>query len=280
MPTPEKFRSRVARIALALSTLAAAGAALSGCATGGNRESAAAAVSASPPAQVAIESGFLPDYKRLKPSEQFASVQMYRDDANLEKGFRKLLFQPVQVWRGADRLLDDIPQSDLHYIADALYRSMVRRLGDDFELVNKPGPDVLEISMALTLVLKPKEKVDFVAADVPVPRQLTRGASMGEATRNFVHDCALEIEFAELQPVTSKTSAGKPSKAKRIVRAAFFDNRRGGETPKGDVKTWADLDAVFEKWSEGLDDQLVALKDGTFKPKLTVGGVSGPAPSR
>src|SRR5438132_1647457 len=78
---------------------------------------------ASPPAAPglpALESGFLTNYSRLQPSKQSPSVLFYRDE-NLKHGFRKILFRPVQVWRGADRRLDDIPESDLQYLADSFY---------------------------------------------------------------------------------------------------------------------------------------------------------------
>jgi hypothetical protein len=281
MPTPQRTPARRARTAIAASVLLSACFASLGCSAGAGSGKSSAAGAAAAPAEVAIESGFLPNYKRLRPSDQFPSVLMYRDDADLEKGFRSILFRPVQVWRSADRLLDDIPQADLHYLADAFYRAMVHRLSKDFQLVDKPGPGVLEISLALTLVLKPKDKIDFVSADVPVPKEVKRSVAMGQPTLDFVHDCALEIEFAETQAAATNAAAGKPAKAKRVVRAAFFDNRRGSHSPKGNVRNWDDLDAVFAKWSEGLNDQLVSLKDGTFKPKLTTGGAAGsPMPSR
>ncbi|MFN2427918.1 MAG: hypothetical protein ABR587_15895, partial [Candidatus Binatia bacterium] len=81
-----------------------------------------------------------------------------------------------------------------------------------------------------------------------------------EGTRRFVRDCALEAEFAE---------SGPPKTPKR-VRAAFFDARRGTDTPKGTVDTWEDVHAVFAKWADVLDERLESLRDGTFKPKLTV----------
>ena len=37
------------------------------------------------------------------------------------------------------------------------------------------------------------------------------------------------------------------------------------------VETWDDVDDVFARWADVTDAQLVALKDGSFKPKLTVG---------
>ena len=46
--------------------------------------------------------------------------------------------------------------------------------------------------------------------------------------------------------------------------------RRAGDTAKGTVSTWEDVHAVFERWSGLLDERLESLRDGTFKPRLTI----------
>lgn len=211
-----------------------------------------------------IESGFLSDYSRLRPTEQFASLLMYRDDSR-KGGYRKLLFRPVEVWRGADRRLEDVPEEDLQYLADALYDAIAQRLGKSFEMVTAPGSGVLEIHMAFTLVTDPEASLDFFSTAVPVRDLTPRTGTLAEGTRAFVRDSALEVEFLEVQP----TKPGE-SRISKTTRAAFFDRRRGAETPKGTVGSWEDVEAVFEKWAGVLDERLEALRDGNFRPKLTV----------
>lgn len=261
-PVEELLRVVAAPVLSLLVTVTAAG-----CATG---HGAAAAISA--PELAAVQSGFLTNYSKLVPSREFADIRVFRDDAAVKEGFRKVLFRPVQVWRGADRRLDDIPDSDLQYLADAFYRAMIQPLRDDFEIADKPGPGVLEISMAFTLVLVPNQAVDYFSADVPVPQELDRPLPMSAATQHFIRDCAMEMEFAEARPAAAGKAGAKAAKSKRVVRAAFLDDRRASETPKGTVKTWADLDNVLAKWSQGLDDQLQSLRNGTWKPVFTEGG--------
>jgi hypothetical protein len=218
-----------------------------------------------------VESGFLTTYTKLKPTQQSASVLFWRDPT-LKRGYRKLLFRPVQVWRGADKRLDDIPESDLQYLADSFYDAMTERLADSFELVRKPGPNVLEIGLALTLVTKPNQRVDVFSTDVPVGELPERSSEMNPATIMFVRECAVEAEFSVAQPLPKKAGVESRQRAKRVIKAAVFDKRRGHETSKGSVRTWDDVDDVFDRWAEVLDSQLEGLKDGTFKPKLTVSG--------
>lgn len=240
------------------------------CAAAFGCAASAGSVSAPPPARLdTLDSGFLSDYKRLQPTEQSPSVLMFRD-AGVKKGYRKLLFRPIQVWRGADQRLEDIPDTDLQYLADSFYRAMVTPLGHSFELVEKPGPGVLEIQVALTLVTKPHQPIDFFSTAVPVRDLHERTQQMSDGTKLFVHDCALEVELSEAGPASATHAAGKPARPKRIVKAEFFDKRRGSESPKAAVQSWTDLDAVFAKWATTFDSQLVALKDGTFKPRFTV----------
>jgi hypothetical protein len=136
--------------------------------------------------------------------------------------------------------------------------------------VDKPGTNVLEIQLALTLVTKPHQKIDFYSTEVPVRSLPERTKPMNPATVTFVRDCALEAEFAVSGPLPANESGDKHRRPKRIVKASFFDKRRGSETSKGNVATWSDVDAVFDRWAGIMDSQLVALKDGTFKPRLTV----------
>lgn len=260
--TPFRSPRSIARIMLAAGLLSVC----AGCAT--QRPAAQPAASAAP-SLPALESGFLTNYSRLQPSDQSPSVLFYRDPT-LKRGFRKILFRPVQVWRGADRRLDDIPESDLQYLADSFYRAMTSRLRRSFELVDKPGVNVLEIQLALTLVTKPHQKVDFFSTDVPIRNLPERTRELGDATKTFIHDCALEAEFSVSGPPPAKADGDKRRHRKRVVKAAFFDKRRGNETSKGNVQTWSDVDAVFDRWADVMDSQLVGLKDGTFKPKLTV----------
>src|SRR5205085_11263340 len=150
--------------------------------------------------------------------------------------------------------------------------------------VSEPGPGVLEIRLALTLVFDPAKPIDFFSTVVPVPDTGAHSGKLTQATRRFVQDCALEAEFSESAPVVaaksvhgkSAISAQRPGHVKRAVRAAFFDARRGADTPKAAAATWEDLGAVFARWSEFLDGQLVALRDGTFRPKLTTGKAAQP----
>lgn len=211
-----------------------------------------------------VESGFLSDYSKLQASEQFADIRMFRDDSR-KGGYRKVLFRPVAVWRGADRRLEDVTEEDLQYLADSLYQAMVARLGKSFEMVGEPGADVLEIHLAFTLVTDPDSSIDFFTTAVPVKDLARRHGPLADGTRSFVRQCALEAEFLEARPALKK--GGKPLKS---VRAAFFDTRRGADTPKGGVETWEDVEAVFAKWGEMLDGRLESLRDGTFQPRLTL----------
>lgn len=255
---------------------ASALAALLALAAAGCASSSASAVPAAPPT-AAADSGFLTDYSRLVASDQSPAVRFYRDDSR-QGGYRRLYVRPVAVWRGAEGGAGEIPEDDLQFVADAFYKALERQLGQSFELVRAAGPDVLEIDIGFTLVPDPDGDIDHFTTSVPVADLAPRQGALPEATRLFLRDCLLEVEFRDI-PVTAAGNAAeatgaRPKKPKKAVRAAFVDARRGADSPKGTVATWADLDAVFEKWASALDERLVALRDGNFKPRLTAGGAA------
>jgi hypothetical protein len=227
----------------------------------------AAPDAATGPGPVPIESGFLADYSLLQPTEQFPDLRIYRD-VSRKTVYRRILFRPVEVWRGSDKRLEDVSEEDLQYLADALYQAMQTRLAQSFEMVSKRAPGVLEISLAFTLVTSPDaRKIDFFSTEVPVKDLSRREGPLVHGTRRFVRDCALEAEFSEI------VSTDKPKRGERRpkkIRAAVFDVRRGGDAAKGTVNTWEDVHGVFERWAGLLDERLESLRDGTYKPKLTV----------
>jgi hypothetical protein len=116
--------------------------------------------------------------------------------------------------------------------------------------------------------------VYYFTTDVPVRNLPDRERALAPETKAFVRGASFEAEFAVAAPARKKEIRKKP---RRIVKAAMFDKRRGDETSKGTVQTWDDVDAVFDRWAELLDSQLVDLKDGKFKPKLTVEPGAPPA---
>lgn len=109
------------RAALAVSTAVLLCSVAFGCSTGAGPGGGNGSPDAASPVLDPVQSGFLTNYTKLKATEQFADVKMYRDDAHLKGDFRKVLFRPVQVWRGADHKLEENPASDLQYLADAFY---------------------------------------------------------------------------------------------------------------------------------------------------------------
>ncbi len=254
------IRSLAASIALAAMSVAA------GCAVP-HTVIPSAPADDSKPGPAPIESGFLGDYSRLQATEQFPDLKLYRDVSG-KTGYRRIHFRPVAIWRESDKRLEDVSEEDLQYLADALYQAMLARLSQSFEMVTKPEAGALEISLAFTLVTNPDaKKIDFFSTEVPVKDLSRREGPLVAGTRRFVRDCALEAEFSEI------VSAEKPKKGERRpkkIRAAVFDARRGGNTPKGTVASWEDVHAVFERWSGLLDERLESLRDGTFKPRLTV----------
>jgi hypothetical protein len=256
---------------------ASALAALLSLSAAGCASSSATAVPAKVAPAASTDSGFLTDYSRLVASDQSPAVRFYRDDSR-KGGYRRLYVRPVAVWRGAGGAAGEIPEEDLQFVADAFYRALDRHLGQNFELVREAGPGVLEIDIGFTLVPNPDGDIDHFKTTVPVEDLAPRSGELPDATRRFVQDCLLEVEFRDIPAAAAKPTAGAPGapskKPKKAVRAAFVDARRGADSPKGTVKTWADLDAVFEKWATALDERLVHLRDGDFRPRLTAGGAA------
>lgn len=249
----------VAPLLIGLLSLAAAG-----CSTSAAPSPSVSAPGDSRPA--VADSGFLTDYSRLVASDQSPAVRFYRDDSR-KGGYRRLFVRPVSVWRQEGGSTGDVSEDDLQFVANAFYERLAARLGRNFELVREAGPGVLEIDIGFTLVPNPDGNIDSFKTTVPAPALAPHAGALPDGTRRFLQDCLLEVEMRDVAPPVAGAPATK--KPRKVVRAAFVDARRGSDSPKGNVQTWEDLEAVFDKWAAGLDERLVSLRDGTFKPRLT-----------
>jgi hypothetical protein len=197
-------------------------------------------------APAAVPSGFLSPAAHLVASSQVPGIETFLD-APAGVRYRGIFVAPVEVWRSADRLIDDVSEEDLQYLAHALYEAVAAKLGKSFVIEKQAGAGVLELHLALTLVTKAGEPVDFFSSSVPVAFVSRREGGLVAATRRLVRSCAIEAEL------TDASARGG------TVRAAVFDGRRAG-SPKEHASTWEDVHAVFERWADMLGANIAPLR--------------------
>ena len=111
--------------------------------------------------------GFLSDYSKLEPVEGDKDAFRYVDDSVDFSMYKKLLIDRIMVWYKGDSDYKGIDPDELKALTDYFHQAIVKAVGDDYEVVIEPGPDVLRVRIAVTDVVPNKPEASVVSLVVP-----------------------------------------------------------------------------------------------------------------
>jgi hypothetical protein len=197
-------------------------------------------------------SGFLGSYSSLRKGNGDEPLLVYANPAADCRKYGKVMIDPVTLWaKPGDSWLQKLEPKD---------RDMLRRLGTDtvlevmnkarFEVVTRPGPDVMRMRMALTEA--DKANVLLKEGTVLAPYVTAPAALYSETTGQalFTGDAAFELEI--LDSLTGQ----------RLYAAA---DKRVGKLDVRDFHEWDDVKEAFESWGERGARRLVNCRTtGSF----------------
>ena len=195
-------------------------------------------------------SGFLDDYSRLRPGAPGEALLVYRNPDARWNAYDKVLFEPVAVWRSGRGSLDRVPEADLLRLAADLERAVERRLGTDWQLVDKPGPGVLRIRLAITEARASDPILDILTTAVPAARDApTDDGPVGPETLAFIEAAAVEGEITDAET--------------GVILAQGVD-RRAGRGPIGEL-TWGEVNRLFTAWADRVCSRLERARRGELR---------------
>ncbi len=137
-------------------------------------------------------SGYLKDYSKIKEAEDGAFAWISED---LEKGhYTKILLHKVELY--PKNMLKDNPNADLiRATVEEFDKAFAESISTEFKLVNKPGPGVLRIRVALT---NTKNNVKGMTGWEILPiGAIVGGAQAATGTRPRIVQILLEAEFLD-----------------------------------------------------------------------------------
>ncbi len=187
-------------------------------------------------------SGFLADYSMLKKGRKGEALLIYKSpDADLSS-YRKIMLDPVTIWKAEDSELNNIPEEDLQRLADYLHAKVLAELGKDWEMVDQLGPGVLRIRSALTEAGKSFAPLNTVSTIVPFTRAFSELKNLATGSHTFVGAASVEAEITD-----GDTGS---------LLFAAVDRRVGGKTVSGSTKSWSDVEEAFDYWAQRLAQRL------------------------
>lgn len=190
------------------------------------------------------ESGFLGDYSQLKPGTDDQAALLYiNPDANF-KMYNKLMFERIRVVLSADAESTAVDPAILKELTDYYQNALFEAVKSDYEVVDKPGPDVLRVRIAITDLKPSNPMANTMSTIVPVG-MLVAGATKAVSDENLGTGEA-GTEFEVLDSMTG------------VRLAAAVDRRQGG---KGAFRgKWDDTKDAFDYWAQLFNKRLGEMR--------------------
>ena len=187
------------------------------------------------------QSGFLGDiYPLLHEGKEGEALLVYKPD-HIDHAraatYTKILLDPVTIWRGKESKEKGMSQEQVQTVADHFYSLLYLNFKEDYEMVQKPGPNTFRIQVAITKVEESMVVLDVVSSIVPQARALSTIKGLATGKPAFVGEASIEAKISDAQ-------TGK-------LFAAVADRRVGGKKLEAELfDSWGDVNEILEFWAK------------------------------
>ena len=202
-------------------------------------------------------SGFLQDfYPQMREGKGDEALLVYRNphvDWPTKATYKKVLLDPVMIWRGKDSKSQGLDQKDAQVIADSFYALLYQELAKDYEMVTEPGPKTFRMQAALTEAEQSRPALDILSS-VPAPFNL---AFVASTIKTLSTGKPLFKGGASIEAKVMDADSGE-------VLAAAVDRRVGGRFLDREVfDSWNDVHGALRYWSQLTRFRLCQLRKQT-----------------
>jgi hypothetical protein len=192
-------------------------------------------------------SGFLGDYTGLVPDAKNGDLLLYEKGTNVLGKYHKFIFDPVTIYllpAAQDRGIDP---DDLERLAKYFHDAVTDELTKSgrYEIVTTPGPDVLELNVAITNVEPTGGKKNAAV----------KGAATA-ATVGVAPGASLLVPRLSVGKVGIEGEMLDSTSGERMV--AFVTSKGGRRWFSGlnSFKKWGDIEAAFRSWAKNFRERL------------------------
>ncbi len=186
------------------------------------------------------ESGFLRDYSMLTEREGGSAKLSYVDAEADWSSYDAIWIESVSMWANSET--SEVKPEDQQMLIDFFYKALHDELSKDFKIADGAGPGVLQFRAALTEAKGANVPLKAITTIVPQLKLLTTLVGAAADIVVTVGEATLEAEV--LDSVTKK-------------RLAAAVDEQVGKKWYTQLKTWSDVKAACEHWSEALRERLI-----------------------
>ena len=164
--------------------------------------------------------------------------------------YNKIMIDPVTFWGGEST---QVSGSDQQMLVNYFHQQLVAELGKKFELVDKPGPGVMKLDVAMLDAEAATPGLRSVSIIIPQAHMLSNLKYLATGTFPFVGAAQGAAKLTDSQ-------TGQ-------VLGAVVDREIGGGSIKAGFQwEWGDAENAITDWSKRLAEKLSSWTTGTATP--------------
>jgi hypothetical protein len=192
-------------------------------------------------------SGFLGDYSGLVPDAKNGDLLLYEKDTNVLRKYDKFIFDPVTIYLLPEAEGRGIDPDDLERLAQYFEKAVTDELTKSgrYQIVTTPGPDVLDLYVAITNVEPTGGKKNAAV------KGAVTAATVGVAPGASLLVPRLSVGKVGIEGEMLDSTSGE-----RMV--AFVTSKGGRRWFSGlnSFKKWGDIEAAFRSWAKNFRERL------------------------
>lgn len=182
-------------------------------------------------------SGFLENYSALTLHPERTNVLVYTAPGFHPRNYSRFIFTPIEIWADPDSEYKGVQPDQLKKITDRIREVITKKIEDGYPIVDKPGPGVVIVRIALTNVYLKKKKWKWYSY-TPIGAA-SKGVQEAAGKNVALTTAHLEIEILDSQS-GQRLKAGVDLQAGEKLREKIEEGKEAPET------TWADVERTLE----------------------------------
>ena len=218
-------------------------------------------------ARLDTRSGFLTDYARLAPVQGGDGIRCWRQANANWRGYDKILITRMQVTLKPGQV-KSIDPTDLKALLDYFHGALVKDLRPQFQVVDKPGPGVLVMRIALTDLTPTRVTDSLIGTATPYGfvAEIGSGAATGlpVGATPYLGETGIETQLRD--GVTNAVIAEcEDTEVGRKYAADVNAGASGAATAwvngyLSSFSSWQYAKDAFDKWAALTAKRLAALR--------------------
>ena len=200
-------------------------------------------------AQKLTKSGFMKNYPKFKEGPSGGADWVYIKKGADFKKYHKIMMDPVVFFWKKDADYKGIQPEVLKELADAFHKAMLETLQVNYPFVDKPGPDVLRVQVAITDVVPSRPVLNTITTLMPIGLGISIIKSGITGAGSFVGEASMEVE---LRDSLTNDRIGAAIDWRPAPKYKFIKGMQKWEQTKDSFILWAERMKKFMYESHGI----------------------------